>query len=189
MMKIEGIVLAAGLSSRAGTNKLILDVGGKTVIERCIDGMYDICSRIIVVSGHRAGEIEYILNKYSKVELVYNANYLEGMFSSVKEGLRHIKEDRFFLIPGDHPVVGKSVYNIMEKSDGDILVPLYRGRKGHPILMKSSLIIELLRDSSCYTLRDFIHKRGFTRIDVEEPGILMDIDTMGDYEKILSHIV
>ena len=46
---LEGIVLAAGLSSRVGINKLLLDIDGKTVIEQCILGMYDVCSRIIVI--------------------------------------------------------------------------------------------------------------------------------------------
>lgn len=51
MSSIEGVVLATGLSSRAGTNKMLLDMGGMAVIERCILPMYNICSKVIVVSG------------------------------------------------------------------------------------------------------------------------------------------
>lgn len=182
-MKIEGIILAAGLSTRAGTNKLILDIDGKTVIERCIYGMYDLCSKIIVVGGHRMEEIKDVLDKYPKVELVYNPDYLEGMFSSVKKGLSHIKEERFFLIPGDYPVISKKIYEDMLKIDRDIVIPVYNGKKGHPLLMKSYLIKELLEDIHYETLRDFISEKGFTSINVEEPGILMDIDTMEDYKR------
>lgn len=184
-MKIEGIVLAAGLSTRVGENKLVLDVDGKTVIERCILGMYDICSKIIVVGGHRIEDIEDILSNYSKAELIYNPDYLNGMFSSVKKGLTHIKEERFFLIPGDYAVVNKETYEDMLKVDNDIVIPIYDGRKGHPLLMKSYLIEELLKDISCETLRDFTGKKSFISINIEDPGILMDIDTMEDYRETL----
>jgi molybdenum cofactor cytidylyltransferase len=184
-MKIEGVVLAAGLSTRVGENKLILDVEGKTVIERCILEMYDICSKIIVVGGHRVEDIEDILGNYSKVELIYNPNYLDGMFSSVKKGITNIKEERFFLIPGDYAVVNKKTYEDMLKVDNDIVIPMHNGRKGHPLLMKSYLIEELLEDIYCETLRDFISKKGFIPIIVKDPGILMDIDTMEDYRETL----
>ncbi|MEW9096437.1 MAG: nucleotidyltransferase family protein [Clostridiaceae bacterium] len=182
-MKIEGIILAAGLSTRAGTNKLVLNIYGKTVIERCIYGMYDLCSKIIVVGGYRVEEIKDILDKYPKVELVYNPDYLEGMFSSVKKGLSYIKEERFFLIPGDYPVINKKIYEKMLNVDRDIVIPVYNGKKGHPLLMKSYLIKELLEDIHYETLRDFINEKGFASIDVEERGILMDIDTMEDYKR------
>lgn len=184
-MKVEGIVLAAGLSTRVGTNKLILDIGGKTVIERCIYGMHDICSKIIVVGGNRIEEIENILNKYPKVELIYNSDYLDGMFSSVKKGLMNIKEEKFFLIPGDYPVINKETYKQMLKLDEDIVIPMHKGKKGHPLLMKSHLIEELIKSKQCNTLRDFVNIKGFKSINIEEPGVLMDIDTMEDYQKIL----
>ena len=179
--------MAAGLSTRAGRNKLILDIGGKTAIERCIYGMYDLCSKIIVVGGHRIEDIKDILKRYPKVELIYNPNYLEGMFSSVKKGLSHIKEERFFLIPGDYPIIEKNTYENMIKVDKDIVIPMYNGKKGHPLLMKSYLIKELLKDTSCKTLRDFILKKGFASINVKDAGILIDIDTMEDYRRAVLH--
>lgn len=187
-MKVEGIILAAGLSSRAGTNKLVLEINNKTVIERCIYGMYDICSKITVVVGHKIGDIKNILNKYPKIEIVYNSDYLNGMFSSVKKGLTNVKEDNFFLIPGDYPVVNKKTYDEMLKLDKNIVIPIYNGIRGHPLLMKSILINEILEDASCKSLRDFINKKGFTSVNVKDPGILMDIDTMEDYNKILTYV-
>lgn len=183
-MKVEGIVLAAGLSSRAGTNKLTLDIYGKTVIEQCILGMYDICSRIIVVGGHRIADIKHILLKYPKVKLIYNEDYLSGMFSSTKKGMENIREDRFFLIPGDYPLISSKTYKDMEAIDKDIVIPVYNGKRGHPLLMKSYLIDEILKNSSYKTLRDFIAVKESTFINIDDPGILIDIDTMEDYNKI-----
>lgn len=183
-MKVEGIVLAAGLSSRVGTNKLILDVYGKTVIEQCILGMYDICSSIIAVGGHRISDIEHILYKYSKVKLVYNEDYLSGMFSSIKKGIANIRKDRFFLIPGDYPLINSKTYKDMMAIDKDIIIPVYNGKRGHPLLMKSYLIDEILRNSYYETLRDFISVKESTFINIDDPGILIDIDTMEDYNRI-----
>lgn len=183
-MKVEGIVLAAGLSSRAGTNKLTLDVYGKTVIEQCILGMYDICSRIIVVGGHRIEDIKHILYNYPKVKLIYNEDYLSGMFSSIKKGMENIRESRFFLIPGDYPLISIKTYKDMIAIDKDIVIPVYNGKRGHPLLMKSYLIDEILKNSFYKTLRDFIAVKESTFINIDDPGILIDIDTMEDYNRI-----
>lgn len=82
-MIIEGIIPAAGFSSRAGTYKLALELKGKSVIERCIEGMYNTCSKIIVVGGYNIEKLAPVLDKYSKIKLIYNENYQSGMFSSV----------------------------------------------------------------------------------------------------------
>ncbi len=182
--KVEGIVLAAGLSSRAGTNKLIFDVYGKTVIEQCILGMYALCSRIIVVGGHRIEDIKNILCEYPKVELIYNIDYLDGMFSSVKKGIANIKEEKFFLIPGDYPLIDEKTYKDMLNIDEDIVIPVYNGKRGHPLLMKSCLIKELLENNSYKTLRDFISIKKGCFVNVGDPGVLIDIDTMEDYNAI-----
>jgi molybdenum cofactor cytidylyltransferase len=107
---IDGIILAAGLSKRAKSFKITLDLGGKTLIENCIEGMYNSCSRIIVIGGYKIENIIPIINKYPKAELVFNENFQDGMYSSVKKGLMQIKAERFFLTPGDYPVVNRSVY-------------------------------------------------------------------------------
>ena len=187
-MKIEGIILAAGLSTRTGVNKMILNIKGKTVIERCILGMYDLCSEIIIVGGHRIDDIRNVLDIYPRTKLIYNPDYLNGMFSSVKKGLIHVKEDRFFLIPGDYPAISKKTYEKMLQVNEDIVIPTHNGKRGHPLLMKTYLIDELLKGISCNTLRDFVHKKGFTSIDVGDPGILMDIDTMEDYGRALNYL-
>lgn len=189
MERIEGVVLAAGLSSRVGANKMILDMAGRAVIERCILPMYDICSKILVVSGHRPGQIERILDGYSKVQIIHNENYLDGMYSSVKTGLKHITGNRFFLIPGDYPALRPWVYEAMLKTRAGIVIPAYQGRRGHPVLMESSLIPEILEGKKFNNLREFIRSKEPKTLQVDEPGILLDIDTMDDYHSIKSYFV
>lgn len=183
-MGVEGVVLAAGFSSRAGTYKMALDLDGKTVIERCIESMYDVCSRIIVVGGFKIEIIMNILNKYPKVEIVLNKDYKAGMFSSVKEAIKHVKEERFFFTPGDYAAINKEVYESMLKAEGDIIIPTHKGRKGHPVLMNSCYIGEIL-NGEYSNLKEFINSKGYNTLEVQDKGILMDIDTMEEYKKIV----
>jgi molybdenum cofactor cytidylyltransferase len=187
-MNIEAVVLAAGYSSRAGTFKLNLDISGKTVIERCVEGMVDICSRIVVVGGYQIDQIIAVLKKYPKIEVVLNSRYAEGMFTSVKEGMRHVGGERFFFTPGDHPLINQEVCRRLLTVDGEIIVPVCGGRKGHPVLMAGHIAKELLLAEDTFNLRDFIQQKGYQALEVEDEGILMDIDTPDDYRRILERI-
>ena len=186
-MTIDGIVLAAGLSSRMGKYKMSLKMENKTVIESCIESMYDLCSTIIVVGGYNYNIIVEILKHYKKVKIVLNPWYMDGMFSSVKTALKEVTGERFFLIPGDYPVIKKETYEELLKSKNHIVVPTYRGKTGHPILINSNLIDEILNDINYGCLRDFIKKLGFTTVEVQDEGVLMDMDTIEDYKKVLSY--
>lgn len=182
-MRADGIVLAAGLSSRAGTYKLTLDIQGKTVIERCIESMYDICSNIIVVGGYNYNLLEDILKPYSKIKMILNENYREGMFSSVKKALTQVKEDKFFLTPGDYPLIEKETYIKMLSINKDIVVPTYKNIKGHPVLIKSSIVNNILWGTH-ESLEQFIFEHGSSTLCLDDEGILLDIDTEEDYINI-----
>lgn len=186
-MKVDGIVLAAGLSSRVGRYKLALDMQGKTVIERCIESMYDICSNVIVVGGYNYNLLADILKPYIKVKMILNKNYDEGMFSSVKMGIREVKEDKFFLIPADYPLIKKETYIKMLSTNNDIVVPMYKNAKGHPVLIKNNIINNILYENHI-NLREFIHDHGFSTLCIDDEGILLDIDTEEDYIDIVNRV-
>lgn len=187
-MIVEGIILAAGLSSRAGTYKLTLELNGKTVIERCIEGMYDACSKVIVVGGYKIFKLAPVLYKYSKVKLVNNQDYQTGMFGSVIKGFRHTEGDKVFMIPGDYPFVSQDVYKSLLDTNQNIVIPRYEGKIGHPVLINKEMISQLLHFSGISNLREFISKQGFTALEVDCPGILMDIDTPEDYIKAKNYL-
>lgn len=167
---------------------MTLDIGGKTLIENCIEGMYNVCSRIIVVGGYKFENILPIIDKYPKAELVLNKNYRDGMYSSVKKGLEYIRGERFFLTPGDYPAIHTDVYESMLDTEGEIVIPIYKGEKGHPVLMKSHLIKEICQNSTYSSLREFIRTKGFETVEVQDKGILMDVDTVEDYVKACQYV-
>jgi molybdenum cofactor cytidylyltransferase len=187
-MNIEGIILAAGLSSRAKAFKLELLLDGKTVLERCVESLYDACTRIIVVGGYEIQKIKTMLDKYPKVLVVCNESYETGMFSSVKTGMHHVQADRFFFTPGDYPLINPKVCQRLLEIQDDIVIPVIDGKKGHPILMRGSLAEEIIKMPDTSNLRDFINQRGFTAVAVQDEGILRDLDTQEDYRQLLLDI-
>jgi len=185
---VEGVVLAAGLASRSGAFKMTLPLGDKTVIERSIEGMYGIVSRILVVVGWQAERIQRALAPYGKVEIVLNREFRAGMFSSVKAGLARVRAPHFFLLPGDCPLIGPDIYARLLAVPGDIVVPTFEGKRGHPTLFRSALIPEILSEPDDSTLRCYIDRKGYAALEVEQDGILYDMDTPEDYQAICARL-
>lgn len=181
-MQVEGIVLAAGLSSRMGDNKLMRIIDHMPMIERVIANMLPYCERIIVVVGHRRDELARVLKKYSQVEIIVNDDYQSGMFSSVKAGCKAIRGDRFFLIPADMPFVQTETYEALLKVAGEIVVPSVNGKAGHPILIQRRIISELDKSQAKH-FRAYLEKWEKIYVNVKDAGVLVDIDTPEDYEK------
>lgn len=182
-MKCDAVVLAAGYSSRAGTNKMTLIIENKTILERVIETLLIVCDKIVVVGGHNYKSIKYITDKYANVRLAENSNYHLGMFSSVKCGVSEMTGD-FFLIPGDYPLVKQSTYEALIKGTGDFIVPEYKGRRGHPVLIKKELIKLINEEPIESNLKVFRDKCNTEFIETDDEGILIDLDTMEDFEKI-----
>lgn len=183
---IEGLIVAAGKSRRTGQlYKMSLDFGGQTLIEKSIASMAPFCSRIVIVTGYNSEKIEVILKKYDNLKIVFNSHYEEGMFSSIKTGLEEISADRFFFLPGDCPLIPVQVYQKMLEIDAEIVVPTFNNHNGHPVLFNRSVIEKILRGSFA-NLRDFISRHSPAQVEVGSEGILVDIDTLADYQKALT---
>ena len=192
--EIEGIVLGAGFSSRAGTFKMELPFGEKTLLERVIEGMAGICSRIIVVTGYQAERVSSITQKHPAVEVIFNRFYEKGMFSSVQVGVRQGHSDLFFIVPGDYPCISPWVYQRLIETSGDpyteadIFIPTFKGQRGHPVALKKSMAVKILNEPQSSTLRTVISRNKYQLVEVEHEGILWDIDTMEDYQKCMGNI-
>lgn len=144
--------------------------------------MYDAVDRIWAVVGWQAERVRALLAPYSKVECVFNAVYRQGMFSSVQTGLARIDAPRAFLLPGDCAMVRPDTYTRMLSVQAGVVIPTFDGRKGHPVLFDHQAIREILALPDNAILRDYVQAKGFTALEVEDDGILLDLDTPEDYE-------
>ncbi len=178
-MNVEAVILAGGLSSRCNTNKLLFEFNRTTIIESVIRSFYGICNRIIVVSGHFHNEISPVLKQYDKVDVIYNKNYQDGMFSSVKTGVSAVTTDRLFITPGDYPLVKESTIKSLLNADSDFVYPTYNGIKGHPILLKNT-IIPIILSGEYANLRDCLRSGRQER----RPYIVRDTNRSGGYWNI-----
>ncbi|MCU0287572.1 MAG: nucleotidyltransferase family protein [Acidobacteria bacterium] len=187
--EIEGIILGAGFSRRAGTFKMELPFGTKTLLQRVIEGMSETCSRIIVVAGYQVDRTRDMVREYPNVELVLNPLYEKGMFSSVQEGVHHIRGKLFFIVPGDCPGIIPRIYRQLKEAaenslpDVEIFIPTFKNKNGHPPAFKRSMAAKILKEPQDSTLKNVISKNKYQLIEVDHEGILWDIDTMEDYQK------
>jgi molybdenum cofactor cytidylyltransferase len=185
-MKVDGVILAAGYSSRVNAFKMELLINNKTILQRCIESLYDECSKVIVVSGYKNEKINKIVESYSKVKVVYNEEFHKGMFSSVKKGIQNVTEERFLLTPGDYPLISKDVVKRLIKEKDKIVIPSFNKKGGHPILLESSLIEEILNESDDSNLKIYLSKKKCSYLNIDDNGVLIDVDTMEDYEYVKS---
>ena len=186
-MTVDGIILSAGFSERALDFKPALDIFGKPLLIRTIESMSNFCEKIIVVGGYNFSKLSDVVQDTKKVQLVKNENFNMGMFSSVRYGIQQMQSDRFFIIPGDQPVVRTETFQMMLQNKDDIVIPRYKGKKGHPVLFNSKLIPEILKYPDTEILRNYIHSKEVKIIDVDDPGIGMDVDTPEDYQRVLEY--
>ena len=192
-MYVDAVILAGGYSTRAHGFKMEFDIEGKTILQRCIEGFYDSCRKIIVVTGFKYEKIEKLVKDYEKVVTVYNDNYPKGMFTSIKKGISQVESEKFFLTPGDYPLINKKVIEeILTKSikeenkNKEVIIPSFYGKGGHPILADSSIVQDILVKSDDYNLREFLKNRKVAYEIIEDKSIIIDVDTAQDYNEALS---
>jgi molybdenum cofactor cytidylyltransferase len=176
-----------------GQPKQLLPLGNKTVIRHCLDNLVAAGIKdIVVVLSQRESEILNSM-KDLPVQIVFNENPESEMAESVRIGLRTLTDSSAGVLVhlSDHPLVSagtlKSIVQYYLETPDKIIIPLYKGKKGHPGLFPKPVIDEVFEWP---TLRDIIN-RDSSRIkflDVDDEGVILDMDTKEDYERILKKI-
>jgi molybdenum cofactor cytidylyltransferase len=179
-MKIAAIILAAGLSSRAGGFKPLLPLGGKSLLGRCIELFREAeVHEISVVTGYRHHEIAAEAARYS-APCVYNPNFAEGMYSSICTGvLRLYGCDGFFLLPVDIPLLRpQTIPTLLRNFNGTCPVfPTFHGERGHPPLIPARLIPKILGYHGNGGLQALLAAEIGCDVAVWDQGTILDADT------------
>lgn len=184
------IILAAGSARRMGTQKLLLPFGQSTIIETVVDNVLNSSlNRVMVVLGANQPEVQELLEN-RPVQFCHNLEHEKGMLSSVKCGIRALPADAVTALiylgdqPGIPPVVTNSVLDAYSEELYGIVIPVHNHRRGHPLLVDMKYrneIEELDLEEGLRSLRHHFPE-DVLEVEVEEPGILVDIDTPADYK-------
>lgn len=192
---LAAIIVAAGYSFRMKRFKPLLPLGGSTVLEQAVHSFLDRGIKDIrVVVGHRANELFPVLDRLG-VRTIVNTNFSEGMFSSVTVGVKSLPPEvlGFFLLPVDNPIVNSNTLEALQKTFFStklgIIYPSYQGMRGHPPLISSRYINEVLTWNKPGGMRAMLEQYEHDALDVEvvDPGILLDMDTLEDYHMMLEY--
>jgi len=183
-MPVTGVITAAGRSSRmAPDHKLIMDIQGKTLIQRSLESLLPFCDKIIIVTGANHQAIGKALASYPNIQLIKNPNPNEGMFSSVKTGLSQSLNGPVLFLPGDCPFTPEDLIGRMLKESGDVIAASYKGKTGHPLLLSEKAVREILTDDSVLNLKQYLQTKTVIAVNSSSDVILWDIDTHSDLYK------
>ena len=194
---ISAVILAAGESRRMGKqNKLLLPIGGEALLVKLVTS---VCAsdvgQVIVVIGHEAEKIRGELNELP-LNFVYNPNFREGMTTSIKYGVKEVSHecDGLLICLGDMPFINTSEINKLIhayvknriKGEGLIVVPVFKRQRGNPVLFSIEFrndILEHKKESGC---KEVIMKNSDSvmEIEMDDEKMLLDVDTMEDYQSV-----
>jgi molybdenum cofactor cytidylyltransferase len=185
---ISAIVLAAGKSERMGRPKALLEFRGRTFLENILDTISrSSIEHTSIVVGHHRREI---VNAVQSDSIVFNPDYEQGMVTSLQTGIRALPPESIgaFLFLVDHPVVDVETIEAMipRAAPSRIVQPTFEGRRGHPVFLGIDVLREILGLPSSQGA-DVVVRREPDRIieiPVNAPGVLIDVDTPEEYEKL-----
>jgi molybdenum cofactor cytidylyltransferase len=195
MKALAGVILAAGASQRMGRPKAGLRFDGKTFFARVLEGLTaaSLDPIVVVVGAHRAA----LTGALGSPDVIVNRDPARGQISSLRLALRHLSA------PGgaasgavialvDHPLVAGSTVAALvraaQAADQPILVPTYRGRRGHPVVFMRAVWDELLATPDERGARAVVRRDPgrVCEVPVDDAGILVDVDTPADMAALLA---
>lgn len=204
MAKVAALLLAAGESTRMGELKALLPWAGKTLLEHQVDALTSAgLSPIIVVLGHEADRLLPLLSPKQAVQCVRNPDYRQGKTTSLNAGLRTLQgtwtdtaspeEDAVLVLNVDQPRSLETIRRVLDLHVSGsqttlITIPTYGGKGGHPLVLSTYLLRELMEvsEESLGLLAVVRRHEGEThRAELGTPEVLLDLNTTEDYQKAL----
>lgn len=192
-MSVRGVILAAGLGRRMGAVKQLLPLHGRPLLQHVIDAARaSSLEHVLLVLGNAHGEILSKIDA-SGIAVTVNPDFAAGQSTSVRTGLLHGPDaDGVMFLLGDQPLVGTALIDTLVEcflaERPMAVVPVHQGRPGNPAVIGR----ELMRQASALTgdigarrlLKE--HARHVREVEVDDPALLRDVDTMDDYLALLA---
>jgi molybdenum cofactor cytidylyltransferase len=195
---VAAIILAAGKSTRMGEAKQLLRLGDSTVLVQTIENVRrSRVDEIVLVLGSSAEAIrrQLPISLLEGLKVVINPAYAQGMATSLRAGLSALdaQVDAALIVLADQPFVRPQTLSQIAQlahqhrsSRAQIVIPSYHGVRGNPVLLDRSVFAEVMAlqgDVGCRAIFSS-HTERTLMLEVEDEGILLDIDSHEDYERL-----
>ena len=193
---ISAILLAAGESKRMGRPKLLLTWGECSIIEKSVDTLLaSKINELIVVLGYQARAVLKRL-RARRLKAVINRQYRMGMSTSLRRGLGQVssKSEAILIALADQPFIETDLINhlidIYRGNPHGIVLPSYRGKRGHPVILSRSRYQEEIKnptgDMGCKPILNR-HPEDILEVEVESEGVVADINSWDEYRAAHIH--
>ena len=191
-MKNAAVIQAAGKGSRFHSDqyKLLAPVDGVPMILRTLEPVLHAgFDEIVVVTGYHAAEMRDVL-AHLPVRIVENKDWEKGQSTSLSAGVRAVRDssDRACLLLGDQPFLRSDTIRALLKESvshpEEIIVPFFQEKRGNPIVVPAVYYERLLAlTEGDVGGKQLLKAVGYRVLPVDDPGILRDIDTIGELKK------
>jgi molybdenum cofactor cytidylyltransferase len=181
---LAAVILSGGASSRMGSPKALLPYQGRPFLEHLLEvaAHRQIGARRVVLGAH-AEPIAKAINLKAD-EIVINHEWEKGQLSSIQAALRSLPAgtDGMLLCLIDHPLISSAlVQDLIEefyKTKSPIVLPVYEGRRGHPVIFSASLYDELLHAPMATGARAVVwaHKGEVVEVRTNEEGCVLNLN-------------
>jgi molybdenum cofactor cytidylyltransferase len=188
---VAAVVLAAGGSIRMGELKQLLPICGRPMVRLVTEA---VCAagldQVVVVVGAQAEAVQRALSGLP-VEFARNEEWAAGMSTSVRTGLGVLRPEIQAALmvladqPGLTPELLRTITARYRRTGAPIVVPVYRGRRGNPVLFDRVLLPELAAAEGDRGGRTLIirYEARLECVEIDDPGVILDVDTREDYEQ------
>ena len=190
-MQTAAVIVAAGMSSRMGDFKPMLNIGSISIAQRIVANFHQAgVDKIVMVTGYNATTLERHLSNNGIIFLRNESYETTQMFDSAKIGLEYLKDkcEQILFTPVDIPLFTSNTVRTLVESGEELACPLCQGQQGHPLLISAKLVERILADSGEGGLKGAISRCGvkLQEIEVDDAGVLHDADTPEDYRALLN---
>ena len=175
-----------------GRDKALLSYQGSTFLNHILSQFVSRLDPVVVVLGHHAEQIRASLKPAPRLRVVVNDQYKLGMLSSLQEGIRALPDGieavMFTLV--DHPAVEAATLDRLiwerERTEAPLVIPQLGEHRGHPVIASRAILDDMLRLTPDESPKSVVrrHQDRTLYVDVEDAGVLKDIDRPSDYEAL-----
>jgi CTP:molybdopterin cytidylyltransferase MocA len=174
-----------------GKPKALLDAGGESFLSRILSSLEQGGAEPLIVVVRAASDPVALEAERCAASVILNSDPSPGPVSSLQCGIRSLPEDVWGLLyaPVDHPLFSpdtvRQLIGTSSQANAPLVVPAFDGRRGHPVLFGRAVFQELMEETLPEGARTVVRRYLEARIqlDVDDPGILVDIDTPEEYWK------